>query len=178
MNGRDVSQLAHEEAVAEFLRATEPILVEVKRRSDPPPQPPPPPHTPTHPSPNATDTAPRDAPTSDCQGDPKWPLRHAATASFATSVACQTEPMSGGGGALCACADYADATIAAGGQQQVARGGVGAPPFLLDSPAGSCDDELLACQLFNDCLNPAIDIEVIASLISAFSFLMYMSIAI
>lgn len=32
MNGRDVSQLAHEEAVAEFLSASEPILVEVKRR--------------------------------------------------------------------------------------------------------------------------------------------------
>lgn len=32
MNGRDVSQLAHEEAVDEFLRASEPIVVEVKRR--------------------------------------------------------------------------------------------------------------------------------------------------
>lgn len=32
MNGRDVSNLAHEEAVNEFLNAPEPILVEVRRR--------------------------------------------------------------------------------------------------------------------------------------------------
>ncbi len=32
VNGRDVSNLAHEEAVNEFLNAPEPILVEVRRR--------------------------------------------------------------------------------------------------------------------------------------------------
>lgn len=32
MNGKDVSNLAHEDAVNEFLRAEEPIMVEVKRR--------------------------------------------------------------------------------------------------------------------------------------------------
>lgn len=32
VNGRDVSQLAHEDAVAEFLQAADPIIVEVKRR--------------------------------------------------------------------------------------------------------------------------------------------------
>lgn len=35
MNGKDVSNLAHDEAVNEFLKAPEPILVEVKRRSGP-----------------------------------------------------------------------------------------------------------------------------------------------
>ena len=33
VNGKDVSNLAHEEAVNEFLKAPEPILVEVKRRT-------------------------------------------------------------------------------------------------------------------------------------------------
>lgn len=35
VNGKDVSNLAHEEAVNEFLKAPEPILVEVKRRNGP-----------------------------------------------------------------------------------------------------------------------------------------------
>lgn len=35
VNGKDVSNLAHEEAVNEFLKAPEPILVEVKRRAGP-----------------------------------------------------------------------------------------------------------------------------------------------
>lgn len=38
MNGRDVSNLAHEDAVSEFLRADEPIVVEVKRRDTQPVQ--------------------------------------------------------------------------------------------------------------------------------------------
>lgn len=36
MNGKDVSNLAHEDAVSEFLRADEPIVVEVKRRDTQP----------------------------------------------------------------------------------------------------------------------------------------------
>lgn len=68
-----------------------------------------------------------------------------------TSVGCQTEHS-------CVC-DYDDDELvpvaARSGCEQTQQ-----TPFLLDSPAGSCDDDLLACQLFNDCLNPAIDIEV------------------
>lgn len=70
-----------------------------------------------------------------------------------TSVACQTEPL---GVAMCACGEYEDD----GAPSANIVGPGGSVPFLLDSPANSCDDELLACHLFNDCLNPAIDIEV------------------
>lgn len=35
MNGVDVSQCSHEEAVQRFLEAEEPIMVEVKRRGKP-----------------------------------------------------------------------------------------------------------------------------------------------
>lgn len=154
MNGRDVSQLAHEDAVAEFLRATEPILVEVKRRND------------VQTASNAISTS-----TNDCQQmapcvpSTVVPLdlqadssTHISSKSQRTSsVACQTEPL---GGALCACGDYVDETGEGGAptDSQVVLGGVA--PFLLDSPANSCDDELMACHLFTGCLNPAIDIEV------------------
>lgn len=151
MNGRDVSQLAHEEAVAEFLSATEPILVEVKRRNDPSQQLP----SNARPSSDWQNIEPPDQ-TASPDLTTKLPTTNPKSSKLQTSfsVACQTEP-------ICdfSCGDYVDGRRCV--DSATTANQVLVAPFMLDSPANSCDDDMLACHLFNDCLNPSIDIEVI-----------------
>lgn len=200
MNGRDVSQLAHEDAVAEFLRAAEPIIVEVKRRdcaalaatatpaivacsgagaaaaaAAPP--------SVASASSSAASTGSASSTAASSSASVGAPV---AAAAPAAAVALETSWRGGGGDrTFVSTASQTDVDqqlqqqppqvqlqqqyykymMAAARQQQLHQQqqqpmGGGA----VESPAGSGDEDLHS-QLFNDCLNPSIDIEVSYQLI-------------
>lgn len=136
MNGRDVSNLAHEEAVNEFLNAPEPILVEVRRR--------------------LIDEPIIETPSAEAKKDIGDPVETVTVKGTSNDVSVD---------------DVKNHELENGSKRELVSIGIQTEQFSFDNELIFNESPISdhPCNGFNECLTPAIDIEVRLLLINHFN---------